>query len=279
MLSRIKQAWWATLSQLRRYRYAHDVRLLHDMPLFAPFSSGSPQARAELAITAANQVFPLLVRLAADTKILRPLLACSSIEFCADAESQVAAESLKDLFQRNGSDKSESHDYHFIYGRVLSNREQITKILEVGLGSNNEDVVSNMGRAGKPGASLRAFRSFLPRADIFGADVDRRILFEEARIKTYFVDQTDLHTFVELGEKVGQDFDLIIDDGLHTINANLAVIIFGLPRLKPGGWIVIEDISPSALPAWQVIASLMPEETRCHLIEAVGGLVFALQYA
>jgi SAM-dependent methyltransferase len=265
------------LSNFRRYRYARDVRVLDHMPLFAPFSSGSPPARAELAIQAADQVFPLLVRLLADANRSPLLPVRRPTEFCGNAKSHAAAQTLKGLFEKYGSDKSSTHDYHFIYGHVLSGSGEITRILEIGLGSNNEDVVSNMGRMGKPGASLRAFRDFLPRAKVFGADVDRRVLFEEDRIKTYFVDQTDLRTFDDLGQEVGRDFDLIIDDGLHTINANLAVIIFGLPRLKAGGWLVIEDISPNALPAWHIVASLMPDNVQCHLIEALGGLVFAIQ--
>ena len=54
-------------------------------------------------------------------------------------------------------------------------------IFEVGLGTNNVDVPSNMGKDGKPGASLRAWRDYFPNADI-----DTRILFKEDKIQTFY---------------------------------------------------------------------------------------------
>ena len=42
-----------------------------------------------------------------------------------------------------------------------------------------------------PGASLRAWRDFFPNATILGADLDREVLFEEERITTGYMDQTD----------------------------------------------------------------------------------------
>jgi hypothetical protein len=108
----------------------------------------------------------------------------------------------------------------------------IADILEVGLGTDNDAVASNMGAAGKPGASLRAFRELLPHARIYGADVDRSILFDEENIQTFFVDQTDFQSIDALDEAIGHDFDLIIDDGLHSPDANLAMLIFAQKRLR-----------------------------------------------
>jgi hypothetical protein len=106
-------------------------------------------------------------------------------------------------------------------------RNERLRLLEIGLGTNNPDVVSTMGASGKPGASLRAFRDFLPNARVFGADIDGRILFEEERILTYYVDQTRSISFDELADKLGNEgFDLVIDDGLHSPNANIATMIF-----------------------------------------------------
>lgn len=276
-MATLKELWWDVFRVIQRFRYSHEFQVLAKMPLFAPYSEGSPRARADLALQAADQTFPLIGQLLADFDGLRPLRSQTSAAFCAGPASLQAAEELKLLFNKYGSDKSSTHDYHFIYGHLLNEPASVTRVLEIGLGSNNDDVVSNMGRLGHPGASLRAFRDFLPNASVFGADIDTRVLFNETRIETYFVDQTDLKTFDDLGAKVGSDFDLIVDDGLHTINANLAVIIFGLPRLKAGGWLVVEDIAPAALPAWRVIASLMPKGVRCELIEALDGLMFLLQ--
>jgi SAM-dependent methyltransferase len=254
--------------------------IVNELPLFAPYSAGPFKALAQLTILAANQTFPFLVHFLEATGNEHIITSIVDAEqFCSDPESEKSAERLKCKFEVYGSDKSTLHNYHLIYGSILKNRESVSAVLEIGLGSNNADIVSNMKQAGKPGGSLRAFRDFLPNANIYGADVDKRILFEEDRIRTFFVDQTELQSFETLGKYVGTDFDLIIDDGLHSPNANIAVLAFALGRLKPGGWLVVEDISNSALPVWQVVAALIPAGYRPHLILARDAVVFAVERA
>jgi hypothetical protein len=114
-----------------------------------------------------------------------------------------------------------------------------------------------MGENGIPGASLRALRDFLPNARIFGADIDEPILFKEDRIKTYYVDQTQPASFNDLSLRLGSDgFDLVIDDGLHAPNANIATLAFALHILKPNGWFVVEDIKRESLPIWETVSAL-----------------------
>jgi len=252
-------------------------RIVSELPVFTPFSWGDWGARAKLTLLAANQTFPLLARLIGETR--RPdLLAPAPVEgFCNDSASREAAARLRELFNQYGSDKSHTHHYEYLYGAILRNPGAVSSILEIGLGTNNPDVVSHMGVAGKPGASLRAFRDFLPNATIYGADFDRRVLFEEDRIKTFFVDQTDLNSFDALGRGVGENLDLIIDDGLHSPNANLAVLLFALKKLKRGGWFVAEDIPDAALPVWQVVSALLPQEYKCSIASAGGSNLFSTQ--
>jgi hypothetical protein len=258
--------------------HRQDIKTFNKFPLFAPNSCGSHRTRAELTILAVNQTFPFLTRFLDEigknqliTNIVTPE------KFCLDRESMTAAAQLKYSLDKYGSDKATYHDYHYVYGPILKNPSAVTAVLEIGLGTNNEEVISNIGQAGKPGASLRAFREFLPKARIYGADVDRRILFSEERIETFFADQTDLSSFDALGKNVGADFDLIIDDGLHSPNANIAVLVFAFNKLKRGGWFVVEDIPISALPVWQVIAALLPTEYEAHLISAKGEVVFLVE--
>ena len=75
----------------------------------------------------------------------------------------------------------------YIYFEIFSHIK-VNTLFEIGLGTNNINVRSNMGLDGKPGASLRAFRDYL-NINVYGADVDKGILFEEDKIKTYFIDQ------------------------------------------------------------------------------------------
>ena len=137
-----------------------------------------------------------------------------------------------------------------------------------------------MGINGRPGASLRAFRDFLPRGQICGADIDRRILFSEERIETYFVDQTCQTSFDDLWLALGpRQFDLVIDDGLHSPNANVATMLFSLRCLKKGGTLIIEDISSDAIPVWQTISALLPSDSTPTIIRAKNGILFKMTVA
>lgn len=184
---------------------------------------------------------------------------------------------LELLLHRYGSDKSTSHNYHHLYGLILSNPKSIGSLLEIGLRTNNVDLASNMGINGKSGASLRAFREFLPGAKISGADVDRRILFEEHNIKAFFVDQTKPESFEALARAVDCKLDVIIDDGLHSANANIASLAFACTNLSKGGWFVVEDIGANALPVWRVVSTLLPSDYRSWIISAKEGMLFLLR--
>jgi 23S rRNA U2552 (ribose-2'-O)-methylase RlmE/FtsJ len=114
------------------------------------------------------------------------------------------------------------------------------------MGTNNTSLPSNMGNGASPGASHRAFAEYLPNAKVFGADVDKNILFDTERIKTTFVDQLDFKTFEDLNTTFGgEKFDLIIDDGLHSAVASFNQLRFALRSVKRPGWIVIEDVGDS----------------------------------
>ena len=165
-------------------------------------------------------------------------------------------EKLGQLYDRYGSDKASFHDYHKVYGHLLQKLDtnKPLNLLEIGMGTNNPDVISSMGIDGKPGASLRAFRDALPRANIYGADIDEDILFTEERIMTMQVDQMQRLSFVPLGENERM-FDLIIDDGLHSTAANLNTMLWAMDHTRGGGYIVIEDIQRTE--NWNVIDFIM----------------------
>jgi SAM-dependent methyltransferase len=244
---------------------------------FSPYSAGTLRARGELTLQSAQQTFPLLCDLlnAVSKSALEPV-AIESL-FPTRIE-KTEADELAVLFRSYRSDKASFHNYHLLYGPLLADkRTEQLRILEIGLGTNNTDVVSHMGPSGTPGASLRAFRDFFPRALLYGADVDHRILFAEDRIKTYYVDQTNADSFRKLGENLANDsFDLIIDDGLHSPNANLATLIFALRILRPGGFFIVEDIAAESIPIWQVVSVLLPPGCNAKLIQAEKGLLFLI---
>jgi SAM-dependent methyltransferase len=248
-----------------------------NFPLFVPHSSGSYNDLAQLTVKAANQTFPFIVQLIetmTNSRFEEPV----PIEtFSNNQSAKAAAAELKLLFDKYGSDKATEHDYYHLYGSILSNRSATVNILEVGLGTTNKAIASNMGLRGSPGASLRAFSEFLPNAVVYGADVDRQILFSQQKIKTFFVDQTELQSFDALAASVDCDFDLVIDDGLHSPNANIATLIFAYKKLKRGGWFVVEDISLAALPVWRVVGALLPADYKSWIVAGKGGFLFAMK--
>lgn len=152
---------------------------------------------------------------------------------------------LSAIMDRWGSDKaSGGHNYTLFYDRLFHDgRSRYARVFELGIGSNHPDTPTNMGSAGVPGASLRGWREYFTTADIFGGDIDRRVLFEEERIKTGFVDQTKPDLIENLLGSIGGRFDLVIGDGLHQLEANRTFFDGAFKRLKEGGIYIIEDVA------------------------------------
>jgi hypothetical protein len=167
---------------------------------------------------------------------------------------------LPELCDKYGSDKGErrrgdhpypwpAHTFADYYSRLFDHhRHQITKVFECGLGTNNPALTSSMGIKGRPGASLRVWRDYFPNAQVFGADIDRDILFCEERIKTFYLDQTSPEAVADYWRQVGAaDFDFMLDDGLHTFAAGVCLFENSIARLSKQGIYVIEDVTRSDL--------------------------------
>ena len=96
---------------------------------------------------------------------------------------------------------------------------------------------------GKPGASLRVFRDYFPKAEIYGGDIDNKIFFQEERIFTFEVDQLSSPSIEKMWSNINKsNFDLIVDDGLHTCEAALNLFENSFKKLKNGGVYIIEDV-------------------------------------
>lgn len=167
---------------------------------------------------------------------------------------------LTHLFQKYGSDKGAirlldhpypwpPHTYSDLYEELWKHeRNKIHKIFECGIGTNSQVIQSNMGPSGIPGASLYAWRDYFPNAEIYGADIDREVLFKDDRIKTYWVDQLSPEAIKLLWESIGEkNFDIMLDDGLHTFQAGSTLFTNSIHALAEDGVYVIEDVSKSNL--------------------------------
>jgi hypothetical protein len=183
---------------------------------------------------------------------------------------------LKTLFDYYGSDNSTNHSYHLVYAEVFKKFDRLANlnILEIGLGTHRADIPSRIDYKFTPRASIKAFKEYFPNAQIYGADIDEDILFEEDRIKTSHLDQLEADSFERLQESFGYPwYDIIIDDGLHALSSNLNTLNFALKNVKKGGLLVIEDlINPAQF--WNFITFMLQTKGyKAQLYSADGGVL------
>ena len=151
---------------------------------------------------------------------------------------------LGELFTKYGTDKDAIHHYTGLYECLFrARRFDIKSLLEVGIGTLIPEAHSSMSGFGlegyKPGGSLRAWRDYFPNAQIYGIDVMPDTQFSEERITTYTCDSTN--TEQVLNTPIPRKFDIIIDDGSHITEHQLATLGNLFPYLEPNGVYVVED--------------------------------------
>ncbi len=158
---------------------------------------------------------------------------------------------LCSIMGKYGSDKGEKnilkswHNYTTFYHSIFSKiRKQKLRVFELGLGTNNVNLPSNMGANGKPGASLYGWSEYFPNAMVYGADIDKDILFNTDKIRTYYCDQTNSEVIKQMWNEpdLQENFDIIVEDGLHTYDANVCFFENSIHKLNPNGYFIIEDI-------------------------------------
>ncbi len=170
---------------------------------------------------------------------------------------------LAELFSFHGSDKN-NNGYSSLYTALLGHlRYSAVNLLEVGIGTLVEGAPSSMRGYAEtytnsyaPGASLRAWRDYFPFGDVRGLDIQEDCMFTEERITTYLCDSTDYRSVqVWMRECPNLFFDVVIDDGSHYDQHQLATLTNLWPRVKPGGYYIIEDIyegSKLSLEPWLI---------------------------
>ncbi|KQN21228.1 hypothetical protein ASE86_14735 [Sphingomonas sp. Leaf33] len=208
-----------------------DVQLAYSEKI-APFLSSTPPAASDLAEVRYRNGGEAVFAPAVD-------------RYLTERQTIVRANDLCRMMAGHGSDKGIGwHTYTPFYDALFHTlKNSATAVFEIGLGSNDEDIASNMGTHGRPGASLRGWRDYFPHAQIYGADVDRKTLFTDARIATFFVDQCDPASFDALWADTGDvRFDVFVDDGLHTPEAARITWDKAAERVAPGGYYVVEDV-------------------------------------
>lgn len=148
-------------------------------------------------------------------------------------------------FEDNTAANRNCHTYSGYYHHLFSHcRDNVKLVFECGIGTNNPKLLSSMGSKGKPGASLRVWKSYFPKATIYGADIDKKILFSEERIKTFYLNQLNSRSIKKAFNKIKKkNFDLIIDDGLHTFESGRIFFENSINFLSKTGIFIIEDVA------------------------------------
>jgi len=143
------------------------------------------------------------------------------------------------------------HSYTPKYHALLNERRNnIGLFLEIGIG--NYRLMSRVVKSSDyiPGASLRMWRDYCPKAQIVGCDIDESTLFTDERITTIKTDQSNvdsLNQLIENVKKIQPYADVILDDGSH-IEEHMVTSFKTLWKLvKPGGLYIIEDIHISRI--------------------------------
>jgi Methyltransferase domain len=137
---------------------------------------------------------------------------------------------IAEIVRRLGldTDKTTAHSYGEFYDVALAPyRRPPVRLLEIGVHA---------------GGSIRLWHAYFERAEIVGVDIGTPPAGLSGIATIVRGDAYDEATATALGA-----FDVVIDDGPHALDSMLGLIRLYLPRLRPGGLMVIEDVQD---PAW-----------------------------
>jgi demethylmacrocin O-methyltransferase len=146
---------------------------------------------------------------------------------------------LNELANKYGTDKGdahfEKHNYAEIYDELMGgSRELPINFVEIGINDPRF-----------PGASVHMWRSYFKNGTYRGLDInlDKTLLTKTSvldKVYLYNVDQTKLSQLVDFAESI-PPIDFVVDDGIHTYEAQTTSFYALYTYLKPGGMYFIED--------------------------------------
>lgn len=130
------------------------------------------------------------------------------------------------LVDNSRTDKNTVHSYLPLYESLLSGkRDSASHILEIGI---------------YYGGSIKLWHDYFPNAMVYGLDIDLRCAdyLQKDRINVLVGDAYN----DAFASTITNKFDVILDDGPHTLDSMKATIRLYLPKLKPDGILIIEDV-------------------------------------
>jgi predicted O-methyltransferase YrrM len=97
------------------------------------------------------------------------------------------------------------------------------------------------------GGSLKYLSDKFKDGNIYGIDIEDKTQYDEERVKTYNVNQEDRDSLNGFLKEVDVEFDIIIDDGGHTMKQQQVSFGILFKRLKKGGIYILEDLHTSRI--------------------------------
>ena len=142
------------------------------------------------------------------------------------------SKSLNELCNKFETDKcSNLHNYIEIYENYFSSlRYSTEKLFEIGILS---------------GASHLMWKEYFHKAEIYGIDIEDCSRLEKEGIHTFIADQANRDDLKKFITTYGEGYDIIIDDGGHTMEQQQVSFGYLFKYLKPGGLYIIEDVHTS----------------------------------
>ena len=137
---------------------------------------------------------------------------------------------LTELGTRYQTDKVEHGFCGFYHRHLAAERPAVAKVLEIGVAG---------------GGSLLMWRDYFAHAEIHGFDRQRAGFSPPHRVHLHVGDQADRRALNRLIQVIGSDFDLIVDDGGHTMEQQQVSLAFLFAQLRPGGLYIVEDLHTS----------------------------------
>jgi O-methyltransferase len=145
------------------------------------------------------------------------------------------------IMKRNGSQR-DVHNYTQLYDFLFNEYTNVfTNIFELGISTARYDMVYTNISA----PSLISWTEYFPNSFIYAADKDKNVLIQDDNIKSFYVDQRDKLSVINLADNLLKDvngFDLIIDDGDHTFESNVNFLENFYHKLNKNGYYIIEDV-------------------------------------
>lgn len=146
------------------------------------------------------------------------------------------------LAEKYHADKAPSicHPYTPYYHQILNERrDRIENLLEIGIGF--PETMTHV-KDYLVGASLYMWEEYLPTANIYACDIRRDVLINKGRITSFYCDQSNVSSLLELTNSIGKKLDVIVDDGSHKVDHQILSAAILMPFLKDDGVYFIEDI-------------------------------------